>query len=96
MDRLTVVAVKHPTWTHGELVDRSVSLVRLAEFALHGFSILGPRRFAAVAGCLRRMVRRQADDGVNGAISRTQLATVQPRPPRFGRSGTVRCSLTRL
>ena len=42
VDRLTVVAVKHPTWTHGELVDRNVSLVTLAELVLHGFSILGP------------------------------------------------------
>ncbi len=31
-----------PTWTHGQLVDRAVSLVTRAELALHGLSISGP------------------------------------------------------
>jgi hypothetical protein len=42
IERLSVDAVEHPTWTHGELVDRSVSLVTRAELVLHGFPILGP------------------------------------------------------
>ncbi len=40
--RLLGIAVEHPTWTHGVLVDRSVSLVTRAELVLHGFSVLGP------------------------------------------------------
>jgi hypothetical protein len=41
-ERLLDVAVEHPTWTHGEIVDRSVSLVTRAELVLYGFSVLGP------------------------------------------------------
>lgn len=40
--RLLHVAVEHPTWTHGKLVDRNVSLVTRAELVLHGFPVLGP------------------------------------------------------
>lgn len=35
-------SVEHPTWTHGSLVDRQLSLVTRAELALHGFALLGP------------------------------------------------------
>ena len=41
--RLLDVAVEHPTWTHGELLDRTVSLITRAELVLHGFPVLGPR-----------------------------------------------------
>ncbi|WP_322938364.1 nucleotidyltransferase domain-containing protein [Nocardioides bizhenqiangii] len=40
--RLLHIAIKHPTWTHGEMVERSVSLVTRAELVLHGFPVLGP------------------------------------------------------
>jgi Nucleotidyltransferase domain len=40
--RLLDVAVGHPTWTHGEMLDRTVSLVTRAELVLHGFPVLGP------------------------------------------------------
>jgi hypothetical protein len=40
--RLLDVAVEHPTWTHGEMLDRTVSLVTRAELVLHGFPVLGP------------------------------------------------------
>ena len=40
--RLQDVAVEHPTWTHGEILDRPVSLVTRAELVLYGFSVLGP------------------------------------------------------
>jgi hypothetical protein len=33
---------EHPTWTHGEMVDRIVSLVTRAELVLHGFALVGP------------------------------------------------------
>jgi Nucleotidyltransferase domain len=41
-ERLLDIAVEHPTWTHGELFDRSVSLVTRAELVLYGFPVLGP------------------------------------------------------
>lgn len=41
-EQLLDVAVRHPTWTHGEIVDRSVSLVTRAELVLHGFAVVGP------------------------------------------------------
>ncbi|MFF5225847.1 nucleotidyltransferase domain-containing protein [Dactylosporangium sp. NPDC000521] len=47
------VAVQHPTWTHGMLVQRILSLVSRAELALHGFAVFGraPQAlFPAVTG----------------------------------------------
>jgi hypothetical protein len=40
--RLLDVSVSHPTWTHGEMVNRPVSLVTRAELVLHGYPVLGP------------------------------------------------------
>ena len=40
--RLLDLEVEHPTWTHGELVDRVISLVTRAELVLHGFALDGP------------------------------------------------------
>ncbi len=42
VDRLLDVAVEHPTWTHGEMLDRVVSRVTRAELVLHGYPVLGP------------------------------------------------------
>lgn len=39
--RLLDVAVEQPTWTHGEMLDRTVSLVTRAELVLHGFPVMG-------------------------------------------------------
>jgi hypothetical protein len=47
------VAVRHPTWTHGQLVQRILSGVNRAELARHGFAVFGrsPRDvFPAVTG----------------------------------------------
>jgi predicted nucleotidyltransferase len=32
---------RHPTWTHGQLVDRALSLITRAELARHGYAIFG-------------------------------------------------------
>ncbi len=40
--RLLDVAVEHPTWTHGVMVNRTVSLITRAELVLHGFAVMGP------------------------------------------------------
>jgi len=42
VDRLLDVTVEHPTWTHGEMLDRVVSRVTRAELVLHGYPVLGP------------------------------------------------------
>jgi hypothetical protein len=34
-------AVRHPTWTHGSLVDRILSGITRAELVLHGYAVLG-------------------------------------------------------
>src|SRR5690349_14832533 len=40
--RLLDPGARHPTWTHGEMLDRPVSLVTRAELVLHGYTVLGP------------------------------------------------------
>ncbi len=40
-EQLNVVGVQHPSWTHGGLVERTVSLVTRAELVLHGFPVFG-------------------------------------------------------
>ena len=39
--RLPDPAAQHPTWTHGQLVQRILSGVTRAELGLHGFAVLG-------------------------------------------------------
>jgi hypothetical protein len=39
--RLSEPAATHPTWTHGQLVQRILSGVTRAELGLHGFAVLG-------------------------------------------------------
>lgn len=39
--RLLETAARHPTWTHGQLVDRSLSGVTRAELVRHGFPAFG-------------------------------------------------------
>ena len=41
-ERLLDCNAKHPTWTHGEMLDRTVSLVTRAELVLHGYAVYGP------------------------------------------------------
>lgn len=53
--RLLDVTVEHPTWTHGDLLDRAVSLVTRVELVLHGYSLLGP----PPARCCRVSLRRR-------------------------------------
>ncbi len=39
--RLRDVGATHPTWTHGQLVQRSLSGIARAELARHGYSVFG-------------------------------------------------------
>lgn len=40
--RIEDLGAEHLTWTHGELLDRIVSLVTRVELVLHGFALSGP------------------------------------------------------
>ncbi|HET6392194.1 MAG TPA: nucleotidyltransferase domain-containing protein [Blastococcus sp.] len=40
-DRLPDPAARHPTWTHGRLVDRILSGITRAELVRHGYAVLG-------------------------------------------------------
>ena len=57
--RLADLGALHPTWTHGSLVQRSLSGVTRAELVRHGFAVLG-RPPAAV-------LPEMTDDGVRRA-----------------------------
>ena len=39
--RLSDLDARHPTWTHGSLVDRTLSGIARAELVLHGYAVLG-------------------------------------------------------
>ncbi|MEU8664885.1 hypothetical protein, partial [Actinoplanes philippinensis] len=40
-DRRDVIPAPHPTWTHGQLVQRAVSAVTRAELVRHGYAVFG-------------------------------------------------------
>lgn len=41
-ERLADAGARHPTWTHGSLVQRALSGVTRAELVRHGFAVMGP------------------------------------------------------
>jgi hypothetical protein len=60
------VAARHPTWTHGGLVSRSLSGITRAELALHGYAVLGRTPQAVVAAVGPDDVRRAARAELTG------------------------------
>jgi hypothetical protein len=78
--RLLDVAVEHPTWTHGEMLDRTVSLVTRAELVLHGFPVLGPSPDALLPPVTPDEVRDAARAELTGYWSYAAR-----RPPMFWR-----------
>src|SRR3984957_10304709 len=58
--RLADPGALHPTWTHGSLVQRSLSGVTRAELARHGFAVLGRPPAAVLPGMTGDDVRRAA------------------------------------
>jgi hypothetical protein len=64
--RLPDPDVRHPTWTHGEMVDRTVSLVTRAELVLHGYSVLGPAPHEVLPPVSPDDVRAAARAELNG------------------------------
>jgi hypothetical protein len=58
--RLTGLGALHPTWTHGSLVQRSLSGVTRAELVRYGFTVLGRPPGAVLPGMTDDDVRRAA------------------------------------
>jgi hypothetical protein len=58
--RLADLAALHPTWTHGSLVQRSLSAVTRAELVRHGFAVLGRPPAAVLPAMTDDDVRRAA------------------------------------
>lgn len=58
--RLADLGALHPTWTHGSLVQRSLSGVTRAELARHGFAVLGRPPTAMLPEVTDDDVRRAA------------------------------------
>ena len=58
--RLGDLGALHPTWTHGGLVQRSLSGVTRAELVRHGFAVLGRPPAAVLPGMTDDDVRRAA------------------------------------
>jgi len=59
-DRLADLGALHPTWTHGSLVQRSLSGVTRAELARHGLAVLGRPPAAVLPEMTDDDVRRAA------------------------------------
>jgi Nucleotidyltransferase domain len=58
--RLADLGVRYPTWTHGSLVQRSLSGVTRAELVRHGFAVLGRPPAAVLPEMTDDDVRRAA------------------------------------
>ena len=58
--RLADLGALHPTWTHGSLVQRSLSGVTRAELVRHGFAVLGRPPAAVLPEVTDDDVRRAA------------------------------------
>ena len=59
--RLADLGALHPTWTHGSLVQRSLSGVTRAELVRHGFAVLGRPPAAVLPDMTDDDVRRAAE-----------------------------------
>lgn len=59
-ERLADAGTRHPTWTHGSLVQRTLSGVTRAELVRHGFAVMGQPPAAVLPGMTDGDVRRAA------------------------------------
>jgi hypothetical protein len=64
--RLSDLRALHPTWTHGSLVQRSLSGVTRAELVRHGFAVLGRPPAAVLPEITDDDVRRAAREELCG------------------------------
>ena len=68
--RLSETTRRHPTWTHGELVDRPLSGIARAELVRHGFAVLGRPPQDVLPAVSDDDVRRAAHEELAGYWSR--------------------------
>lgn len=64
--RLSDPAARHPTWTHGGIVDRPLSGIARAELVLHGFAVLGRAPQVVLAPVSGDDIRRAAGEELTG------------------------------
>jgi len=64
--RLLEAAAQHPTWTHGQLVQRTLSGVTRAELVRHGFQVLGRAPYDVLPPVTDDDVRAAARDELCG------------------------------
>jgi hypothetical protein len=60
------LAVQHPTWTHGRLVDRTLSGIARAELVRYGFAVFGRAPQDVLPPVSDHDVRRAAHDELSG------------------------------
>jgi hypothetical protein len=65
-DRLAEPDAVHPTWTHGRLVERTLSGITRAELVLHGFEVMGRAPWEVLPPMTADDVRAAAHDEVCG------------------------------
>ncbi|WP_229073433.1 nucleotidyltransferase domain-containing protein [Actinoplanes sp. DH11] len=64
--RLTDPAAEHPTWTHGQLVQRILSGITRAELVLHGYAVRGREPGALLPAMTAQDVREAARAELTG------------------------------
>jgi Nucleotidyltransferase domain len=91
--RLADVGVRHPTWTHGALVQRILSGVTRAELVRHGFAVLGRPPAAVLPEMTDDDVRRAARAELCGywaLAARRPLWWLNPVMPDLGLTSMAR------
>lgn len=63
---LPYLACRHPTWTHGNLVERPLSGIMRAELVRHGFAVFGRAPRAVLASMSGDDIRRAAQAELTG------------------------------
>lgn len=63
---LSDLAARHPTWTHGELVERPLSEIARAELVRYGFAVFGRSPRTLLANVTNDDVRRAARKELTG------------------------------
>lgn len=64
------LTARHPTWTHGSLVERPLSGITRAELVRHGYAVLGRAPGTVLAGMSDDDVRRAAHAELTGYWTR--------------------------
>ena len=91
--RLLDLDASHPTWTHGSMVNRSLSRVARAELVLYGFQVFGRPPSDVLPAVSRRDVREAARSELAGywaRAARHPLWWLDPVMPDLGLTSMAR------